>query len=181
MHPREDILSELPAPNADEPGALRRDILDELADHLECAARREALSHPDPQEAQRRVLARFGDPRKIARQLWFEAMKEKLMLQKLTLALVTLVAVGSALACGFMLSLARDFQAASSELLSQSREANEALLAQLKLLTNRKAEEPNLMDWVPVNPSSSVGVENCDFWRFFRARIDATCLFLVEG
>ena len=31
------------------------------------------------------------------------------------------------------------------------------------------------------SPSSSVGVENCDFWRFFRARIDATCLFLVEG
>ncbi len=150
MPSREDILSDLPAPNADEPGALRRDILDELADHLECAARREALSHPDPQEAQRRVLARFGDPRKIARQLWFEAMKEKLMLQKLTLALVTIVAVGSALACGFMLSLARDFQAASSELLSQSREANEALLAELRLLTNRKGEPPSYLDWIPL-------------------------------
>ena len=64
MPPREDILLELPAPNGDEPGALRRDILDELADHLECAARREAVSHADPQEVERACSQGSGTLRK---------------------------------------------------------------------------------------------------------------------
>lgn len=79
------------------------------------------------------------------------------MLQKMTLALVSIVAIGSLAACGLMWSLASDFQAASTELLTQSREANAELLkqnqkmmAQLSTIAKSAPAAPNLMEWVPV-------------------------------
>ena len=164
MPEQDDVLVDLPAPNDAEPSSLRRDIADELLDHLQSAARRESLKSSDPQEVEHRVLARFGNPRKIARQLWLEAMKEKLMLQKVTLILVAVVAIASATACGLMWSLARDFQqvaadaqAASAELLSQGRMANEELLKQnqemmqqLAALANKPAQPAPSMDWNPL-------------------------------
>ncbi len=43
MLPSEEISGRLPAPRPDEPEQLRRDIVDELADHLHCATAREQL------------------------------------------------------------------------------------------------------------------------------------------
>ncbi len=133
----EDILSDLPAPNSEEPMSLRQDIADELKDHLQCSAHREALSPSDPETVEQRVIARFGNPKRIARQLWFEAMKEKLMMQKVTLALVSLVAVASIAACGLMWAMAQGFQSTSAELLMQSREANAELLKQNQEMMQR--------------------------------------------
>lgn len=157
MAGHDDLLAELPAPNPDEPFSLRQDIADELRDHLECAVRRESLQSSQPEVVKARVLDRFGNPQKIARKLWLDAMKEILMMQKLTLALVSLVAVASLAACGLMWSLAHDFQAASTELLTQSREANAELLTQnhemmqqLTALANRPTSPPSALDWNPL-------------------------------
>lgn len=59
---RDGLSAELPAPRDDEPGGLRDDILDELADHLACAYRRELLRGADTATARQCVLERFGDP-----------------------------------------------------------------------------------------------------------------------
>ena len=164
MAGRDDLLADLPAPHADEPPTLRQDIADELADHLKCAAQRESFHHLDPAKIERRVLARFGDPRKIARQLWFEAMKEILMSQKILLGFVGLLTMIAAIACGLVWSLARDFQtaakesqAATAELLKQGRDANQELLdqnqkmmQQMTALANRPAEAVTTPDWNPL-------------------------------
>ncbi len=83
---REPIAQGLPRPHPDEPASLRRDIQDELADHLACAFAREMARTPDEPTARRAVLARFGDPRKLARRLWLDAMKETIMNQRILLA-----------------------------------------------------------------------------------------------
>jgi hypothetical protein len=72
-----DITEGLPGPRGDEPADLRRNIVDELADHLGCAMTRELRRTKDETEAQRNVLKRFGDPKRIAYRLWFDAMKEE--------------------------------------------------------------------------------------------------------
>ncbi len=81
-----DVLADLPAPFDGEPESVRKDIADELADHLACAYRRELLLTADDQTARRNVLHKFGDPRRIARQLWFQALWGRIMLAKLKLA-----------------------------------------------------------------------------------------------
>ena len=63
---RDALSADLPAPRDDEPDSLRDDILDELADHLACAYRRELLRGADPRPARQRVLERFGDPAAVA-------------------------------------------------------------------------------------------------------------------
>jgi hypothetical protein len=79
----DDIAADLPAPRDDEPESLRRDIVDELSDHLHCALHRELhvpaqtasggreAAESDPATAaHRRVLSRFGNPAALARRLW---------------------------------------------------------------------------------------------------------------
>src|SRR5262245_49688600 len=81
-----------PAPRDDEPSSLRQDILDELADHLRCATRRELLATRNEQEARQRVIERFGDPAEIARRLWYQAMWSKIMSQRIMLGSVGILA-----------------------------------------------------------------------------------------
>ena len=81
-----DVLADLPAPFEGEPESVRKDIADELADHLACAYRRELLLTVDEQAARQNVFNKFGDPRRIARQLWFQALWGRIMLAKLKLA-----------------------------------------------------------------------------------------------
>ena len=60
--PRPDeIGAAFPPPRGDEPAGLRRDIADELADHLYCAVQQELKRTHDKQTAQENVLARFGE------------------------------------------------------------------------------------------------------------------------
>ena len=97
------------------------------------------------------------------------------MLQKLTLALVCIVAIASATACGLMWTLAREFQAvaekaqaanadllaqgrdANAQLLKQSRDANaelhkqnQKMLEQLTTLANRPAQPAPSLEWNPL-------------------------------
>ena len=66
MDYRDTISAELPPTRDDEPASLRRDIVDELADHLACSYNRELLRGADATEARQRVLHRFGDPAAVA-------------------------------------------------------------------------------------------------------------------
>jgi hypothetical protein len=83
----------LPAPRDDEPASLRQDILDELADHLDCALKRELTKNITPDEAVENVKRRFGDPRDLARRLWLDATKDTIMSKRLTLAAMGLMTV----------------------------------------------------------------------------------------
>jgi hypothetical protein len=68
---REDITAHLPPPPPDDErqADLRRDIVDELADHLSCAMQRELRKTDDERAARRAVLARFGSVKRIAARL----------------------------------------------------------------------------------------------------------------
>ena len=79
-----EITAGLPAQRDDEPPSLRRDIADEILDHLQAGLRRELLVRGgDESSAWKRVIERFGDPRLVARRLWFQAMWSKIMTQRL--------------------------------------------------------------------------------------------------
>lgn len=84
MIPPNDVVADLPAPMDDEPASVRQDIADELADHLACAYRRELLKSADDRTARQRVLDRFGNPQRIAYQLWFQALWGRIMLNRFT-------------------------------------------------------------------------------------------------
>ena len=77
-----ELSARLPPSRDDEPPSLRQDILDELADHLACAKHREMLTTNDEAKAEQRVLDKFGDPREVARKLWFQAMWSRIMSQR---------------------------------------------------------------------------------------------------
>ena len=63
---RDTLSTLMPAPRDDEPANLRREILDELGDHLACAYNRELLRGANSQLARQRVLDLFGDPAAVA-------------------------------------------------------------------------------------------------------------------
>jgi hypothetical protein len=89
-----DTLSALlPQPRDDEPANLRQDIVDELADHLTCAYHRELLRGTASAAAKARTLQRFGDPAAVARRLWFNAMKGKIMWQRILIGTCLVVMV----------------------------------------------------------------------------------------
>lgn len=141
-----EIAGDLPAPRDDEASSLRQDIADELADHLASAFTRELHFTPEESSAKNIVLDRFGDPRRVARQLWFDAMKEKIMSQRLNLVLSSLMTAACIAAVGIMTLVLRD-----------SRAVNAAILDKLQTLTApQPAPQPepgapsvlNSMDWV---------------------------------
>ena len=130
-----DISAELPAPRENEPEALRSDIVDELSDHLKCASQREIHSQDisDPRTVEQRVLARFGNPAQIARRLWWDAMQERIMSQRITAIAAGVAAAACLVACGLvwrmmeqsrtqMATLMDGQQAASSELATKLSE-----------------------------------------------------------
>src|SRR5687768_7007589 len=89
----EDLAGSLPAPHDEQSSSLRQDIVDEIGDHLQAALDRQLRATPNADEARAGVLQRFGDPQQVARQLWFDALKEKLMSQRIMLALTAAMAV----------------------------------------------------------------------------------------
>ena len=69
-----------PSPHRAEPENLRQNIIDELADHLALAAEDEVVKHGRSQEgAWKRAVERFGNPDAVARKLWWDAMRERVM------------------------------------------------------------------------------------------------------
>jgi hypothetical protein len=150
-----DIANELPAPRDDEPSSLRQDIADELADHLQSSLARELHFTPEESTAKQTILERFGDPRRIARRLWFDAMQEKIMSQRVQLILTSLMTAACLGAVGLMTFMLRD-----------SREVNGAILEKLAALTTRQpAPEPEppaeettrSLDWVRAKFKLSLG------------------------
>ena len=134
-----ESLSDLfPEPRPDEPARLRQDITDELADHLACALDRQRPLSADDTAAKEAVLARFGNPQTIARRLWFDAMQEKIMSQRITLAFVTLLVVACLSSTGLAWMLYRDGQLLNQE----SRAINQAILARLTTLEAPSDEQP---------------------------------------
>ncbi|HEX5445783.1 MAG TPA: carboxypeptidase-like regulatory domain-containing protein [Pirellulales bacterium] len=130
------IESRLPAPRGDEPPALRQDIADELNDHLQQALARARRRGTDEQMARKAVLDRFGDPASVARRLWFDSMKETIMKERMTMVAMLAVITASVMACVGMWLL-----------LEQSRQANAAVLAELKSLHAAAAQPPVSYDW----------------------------------
>ena len=90
---REGIEAGLPPPLDGESADLRRDIIDELADHFACAMQRERECTDDEAAAQRAVIERFGNPGRVAYRLWFDAMKETIMNQRISLVTNIVVAM----------------------------------------------------------------------------------------
>ncbi len=91
---REGIEAGLPPPPLDGKSVdLRRDIIDELADHLACAMQRERKHTDDESAAKEAVIERFGNPGRIAYRLWFDAMKETIMSQRISLVTNVVVAM----------------------------------------------------------------------------------------
>jgi hypothetical protein len=112
-----DLLADLPDPRDDEPASLRSDIAEELTDHLVCSVRREMVKGADEPTAWERALKRFGDPRQIARKLWWLAMRRRIMNQRLMLGLqgAMLLAVIAVAAAMIQMSNAQQRQMAQQQ------------------------------------------------------------------
>ena len=119
-------IEDLPPERDDEPASLRQDIFDELADHFVCALNRELLKNPNEQIAKQLVIKLFGDPVKIARQLWLDAMKEKIMSQRIMTGLSVVMAVCGFIVVGFVWSM-----------MEQSERVNLKMLEQLASIADR--------------------------------------------
>ena len=137
-----DLLADLPQPRDDEPSSLRSDIADELADHLQCAFRREVLKDGDREAAQRRALDRFGDPKKLARRLWRQAMWSRMMKQRIVSGLQWMVALTAMLIAGAVF-----WQ--QSQMFAELRQARQDEAAQRQALT-AKLDQLQLRAGLPV-------------------------------
>tara|TARA_R100001132_G_scaffold27314_1_gene32225 strand:- start:1580 stop:3040 length:1461 start_codon:yes stop_codon:yes gene_type:complete len=115
-------IDDFPPRRDDEPSSLRQDIIDELSDHFACALNRELLKNPDEQLAKQRVLNQFGDPIKIARQLWLDAMKEKIMSQRIMTGVSVTMAVCGFIVVGMVWSMMKDSQAFNTRMMAQMTE-----------------------------------------------------------
>lgn len=135
-----EAVAHLPPERDDEPHSLRQEILDELTDHLACAFRRELLrTGGDAATAVRNVRQAFGDPARIARRLWLDAMKGKLMAQKLLIGTSGLLAAVVVVLVFFGWQLVETNRRATAALLAQSRDAQAALLDRLAAIEGRPA------------------------------------------
>lgn len=138
----DDIAARLPSPRDDEPRELRRDIVDELADHLHCAVARERLRDDGvssgsnatnrDEAALSAALERFGDPAAVARRLWFDAMKEKIMSQRIV-SITAVAACAACIACAFfMWRIVESNREAQAALLASQREGMQAMVAEIR-------------------------------------------------
>ena len=123
-------IEDFPPERDDEPSSLRQDILDELTDHFVCALNRELLKNPNEQLARQSVLNQFGDPVKIARQLWFDAMKERMMSQRMMTGFSAVMTVCCIAVVGIAWSL-----------MKESQSVNQKMLEQLTVIAARPQEE----------------------------------------
>ena len=122
------LAAELPVPRNDEPPELRTRIVKEVADHLRCAFERELQFTGDETEAIRRVLAKFGDPARLVRKLWFEAMWGKIMSQRILMGLCGVMTAACLAMGAFTWKIAAQATEATRAVLDQGRAANEAML-----------------------------------------------------
>lgn len=168
MVPPDNIASLIPARRNDEPPTLRDQIVREILDHLECAVQRELLRQGGNEaEARRRALAKFGNPAKVARQLWFDAMREKIMSQRLTFVALVIVTLTSFASTGLTWYLIDGTQQVNQALLQQSSEANAALLSD-----SRKTNEEILRQLAALAASSNTPTRSME-WNHLKVRLSA--------
>jgi len=156
MEFHETLSALLPPPRDDEPASLRQDIVDELSDHLACAIHHELLRGFDSATARARALERFGDPAAVARRLWLEAMKGKIMAQRALIATCLVVTIVSLSLAGLLwvdshriaLHLAQA-QAKMAASMAEARMANQEMLRQLQAMA-RADQSTRSADWIPV-------------------------------
>jgi hypothetical protein len=160
---RDTLSALLPSPRDDEPASLRQDILDELGDHLACACKRELLRGVEASVARRRVLQQFGDPAAVARRLWLDAMKGKIMAQRLLVAACLVLMAAGATSVGLawhwmnqdqLLKIRAAAEATEanrrmSEALAQSQSTNQEMLKQMRDMSET-IRHPSSSDWNPV-------------------------------
>jgi hypothetical protein len=155
---RQTLSAELPPSRDGEPPSLRDDIVDELADHLACAYKRELLRGTPANVAHTRVLEQFGNPAAVARRLWFDAMKGKIMTQRILIgacALLLIVFCGVALLLMRQQSVLAEREVAEAnfrlaQALAQTQATNEEMLKQMR--TMAAAFQPGQTpDWIPVS------------------------------
>jgi hypothetical protein len=164
----ETLAESFPDPHGDEPASLRQDIADELADHLQTSLARQLVTTTDETAARERVVDRFGDPRHLARQLWFEAMQEKIMRQRLFQILTAVLVIACLAVTGLLWRITERSRAAMAEMVEANREANEAMLERLTLLSQRPTENSTptaaaptrSFDWNPVRVHAVIGAQD---------------------
>ncbi|MBX3177066.1 MAG: hypothetical protein KF886_06895 [Candidatus Hydrogenedentes bacterium] len=153
MNWNKDPDKAFPARHPREPGGLRQDILDEIADHLACAAERELERGNDDEESvRRRVLEQFGDPDAIARKLWWDHMREIIMREWIQTGVMVVLAVAGIAGVAFMGLMLRQFGATNEAVLValSQQNAGEARLATLELEFRRGSEDGPLASGVEV-------------------------------
>ncbi len=139
---------------------LRQEIVDELADHLACSYNRELLRGTNPDEAQTRVIERFGDPAAVACRLWLDAMRGKIMARRVVLATCLVVTLASLSVAGAMwrqsAQAQRESACAVAEAIRLMTDQNEkaqasqqALLKQLHEMSET-IQSTKSLDWNPV-------------------------------
>ncbi|MBI3861214.1 MAG: tetratricopeptide repeat protein [Planctomycetia bacterium] len=163
----DDIAAAFPRRREDEPADLRTRIVSELRDHLECAYRAELLKTADAADAEQRVLARFGDPRRIARKLWLEAMQEKIMSQRIQMFWSALMCAACLAMGAFVYRIVEHSAETNRALLEQSRALNQALLDQLE--RQRVERAPGAPNAAPANDSA--GSANAASWVQLRLQL----------
>ena len=141
-----------PSRHPREPGGLRQDILDEIADHLASAAEREAERGDDDDETVwRRVLERFGNPDAIARRLWWDQMRETVMREWIQTGVMVVVGVAAVAGVVFMGLMLRQFGATNEavlQALSSQNGAGDARWATLEVEFRRGAKDGPLAEGV---------------------------------
>jgi hypothetical protein len=145
-------IDDFPPERDDEPSSLRQDIIDELSDHFACALNRELLKNPDAQSAKQRVINQFGDPIKIARQLWLDAMKEKIMSQRIMTGISAVMAVCCIAVVGIAWSMMKQNESLNLKMLEQmaamgnrpqpaARELDSQFLNQLEVMIQKQVSQ----------------------------------------
>jgi hypothetical protein len=145
----ESLFALLPALRPDEPARLRQDILDELNDHLVCACNREMLRGVDAPEARRRALERFGDQAAVARRLWLDAMRGKIMAQRVVIGTCAVVVVASVVLVGIFWQQTVQAQLTAARQNAEARFREKEMLKQLQVMTDA-IKHPRSLDWNPV-------------------------------
>src|SRR5262249_21309026 len=122
-----------------------------------CAYRRELLRGADAATARKRVLERFGDPAAVARRLWLDAMKGRIMSQRILVIcciVLTLISL-SLMGMLWVQSVRAQRIAAMAEAraaleMHRAKEAQAQMHQQLQELS-KAAQAPRSSDWIPVS------------------------------
>ncbi len=146
---RETLSAQLPPSRPDEPLRLRQDILDELNDHLVCAYHREILKGVDTSVARRRVLEQFGDPAEVACRLWLDAMRGRIMAQRVLIGTCALVAAASLALVGIFWQQAVVARQMVAREAAESRRREQEMLMKLQEMAEA-IKHPRSLDWNPV-------------------------------